>query len=297
MHKTIDFYYTPISPWSFMGLDRLLAVARRQGAGVRFKPIELPRIFATTGHPPIAQRPRALLTYRLRELRRWRDYLGLRLNLEPKHFPIPDRLACLTLVAAQAQGYDVTELTRTLMRACWVEDRDIADPATVIAIANESGMDGAALVAEIDTPAVQQRWAANTDEAIALETIGVPTYAVEGDVFFGQDRLEFLERKLAANAASPAYLIGRIKVKSPPQWAEYVAGVARSLAPFGAEVLFRGQCHAVLAGATDHDRAVVIRFPDQPTLQAWFESEPYRRLIPLREAAADVMLVSYDAVE
>lgn len=297
MGPTIDFYYTPMSPWSFMGLERLLVIARRHGATVRFKPVELPRIFATTGYQPITQRPPALLANRMQELRRWRAFLGLEMNLEPKYFPVPDKLACLTIAAALEAGHDATDLTRALMRGCWVQERDISDPDTVAAIAGETGLDGAGLVAATNSEAVARRLDAHTDEAIAHQAIGVPTYVAGGEVFFGQDRLEFLDRQLAGRDAPPAYLIGHIRVKAPEQWQRYVAGVAASLAPFAGEIVVRGARQAILAGTTEHDRAVVIRFRDQATLRAWFESPAYQALIPLRDEAADVLIASFDAAD
>lgn len=92
----------------------------------------------------------------------------------------------------------------------------------------------------------------------------------------------------------PAYLIGHITVKDPELWKTYVAGVQKSLIPFGAEVLFRGTRAAVLSGEHGHQRAVVIKFADQPRLQSWYSSHAYQELIPIRDRAADVVLISYD---
>ncbi len=92
-----------------------------------------------------------------------------------------------------------------------------------------------------------------------------------------------------------AYLIGHITVKDPVQWKVYVDGVAKSLSPFGAEVIFRGKRASVLAGGHPYQNAVVIKFPDQPTLQNWYNSQAYQALIPIRDKAAEVVLISYDA--
>ena len=94
----------------------------------------------------------------------------------------------------------------------------------------------------------------------------------------------------------PAYLIGTMTVKDAALWALYVEGVAKSLAPFDAEVVFRGQRAAALAGEQSRELAVVIRFADQAALQAWFHSEAYQELIPLRDRAADVVITSYDQI-
>jgi uncharacterized protein (DUF1330 family) len=91
-----------------------------------------------------------------------------------------------------------------------------------------------------------------------------------------------------------AYLVGHVTVKDPGRWQQYVAGVARSLEPYGGEVVFRGRRASLLAGAHGHDRAVVIRFADHAALLRWFGSPAYQALVPLRDAAADVVLVGYE---
>ena len=92
-----------------------------------------------------------------------------------------------------------------------------------------------------------------------------------------------------------AYLIGHITIKNPDKWQTYVEGVRKSLMPFEAEVVFRGKRATVLAGEHPHENTVVIKFSDQPTLQQWYNSEDYQRLIPNRDEAADVVIISYNA--
>ena len=91
-----------------------------------------------------------------------------------------------------------------------------------------------------------------------------------------------------------AYLVGQIRVKDAEKWQQYVAGVAESLQPYDAQIVFRGKRLAVLAGEHDRDLTVVICFADQQTLQAWFDSDLYQSLIPLRDSAADVTIITYD---
>ena len=93
----------------------------------------------------------------------------------------------------------------------------------------------------------------------------------------------------------PAYLIGHITVRDQKKWDIYTAGVKRSLEPFHSELVFRGNRHAVLAGRHDYDQTVVIRFDDQEELHRWYDSEAYQSLIPIRDSAADVVIISYDA--
>ena len=92
----------------------------------------------------------------------------------------------------------------------------------------------------------------------------------------------------------PAYIIGHISIKKPEKWKIYVEGVQKSLMPFNGNVVFRGKSATVLAGTHPHEHTVVIYFPDQPTLQQWYKSKEYQDLIPIRDEAADVVIISYD---
>ena len=92
-----------------------------------------------------------------------------------------------------------------------------------------------------------------------------------------------------------AYLVGHINVKDDELWQQYVSGVAESIAPFDANVIFRGKLDKVLAGQHEHDLVVVIEFTDMPELNKWFGSEKYQSLIPIRDKAADVVITTYNA--
>ena len=92
-----------------------------------------------------------------------------------------------------------------------------------------------------------------------------------------------------------AYLIGHITINNPEKWKIYVEGVQKSLIPFEADVVFRGKRATVLTGRHLHQDTVVIKFPDQPTLQKWYQSDAYQALIAVRDEAADVVIISYNA--
>lgn len=201
MPTLVDFYFTPISPWTYFGMARFRAMAARYRAAVNYKPVDLGPMFASVGVKPLKDRPEPLKRNRLNELRRWRDFLALPLNLHPKFFPTSPIPSSRLIIAARRQGHDVGELSEALMRACWVEERDISDPATCIDIANACSLDGAALEAASRGAEVQDEFEANTKEALSRYIWGSPSYYVEGELFFGQDRLPFLERRLADLAA------------------------------------------------------------------------------------------------
>jgi len=197
MPKALDYYFTPISPWTYLGSERLAAMAERHGIAVRVKPVDYGVIFPKTGGLPLAQRPKERQAYRLMELKRWPKQLGMPLTLHPKHFPAPDLLAATVILAAGETGGDPLRLANAIGRAVWVEERNIADAATLEAIATATGHDGAALLAKASDPAIRAKREALTQEALAAGVFGAPTYVVDGELFWGQDRLDFLERKLA----------------------------------------------------------------------------------------------------
>jgi len=198
MPTVIDYYLTPISPWTYLGGLRLEAIAQRHGATVRVKPVDFGTIFPKTGGLPLAQRAKERQAYRLMELQRWRKRLGVPLTLHPAHFPVPDLLAAGVILAAGEAGGDALGLANAIGRAVWAEERNIADPATLQALATANGHDGAALLARAGDAAIAERRQALTQEALAAGVFGAPTYVVDGELFWGQDRLDFLEEKLSA---------------------------------------------------------------------------------------------------
>jgi len=198
MSKTIDYYFTPVSPWTHFGHERLRALARQHGAVIRPKPVDFGRVFRVSGGVPLKQRPLQRQAYRMFELARWRDHLGIPIKLEPKFFPAAADLAAKAIVAAAPHGADrQMAIAGAFLEACWEADANVADPATLEAIANAHGMDGAALLAAAASPSTQSTYDALTQEAIDHQVFGAPTYLIDGEPFWGQDRLEFVARKLA----------------------------------------------------------------------------------------------------
>ena len=200
MGKTVDYYFSPISPWTYLGHARFAGMAQRHGAVVNVKPTDLGKVFPVSGGVPVAKRAPQRQAYRMVELKRFRDHLKLPLTLQPKFFPAPADLAAQYIIAAgRAGGSDAAmRLAGALLRACWAEERNIADAETLNTICREQGMDAAALAAAAQSDAVKVEYEGNTQQAIACNIFGAPSYVVDGEIFWGQDRLEFVERALAA---------------------------------------------------------------------------------------------------
>ncbi len=199
MTRDIDYYFAPVSPFTYLGHERFVAIAGRHGASVSVKPIDLGRVFAVSGGLPLKQRAPQRQAYRLLELARWSKHLGLPLNVQPRHFPVPAELAAKWILAAHEEG-DVSgalKLTGALLRAVWAEERNIADADTLAAIASEQGLDAKSLAQGATAADIGQRYEALTQEAIDRQVFGAPTYIYRDEPFWGQDRLDFLDRALA----------------------------------------------------------------------------------------------------
>lgn len=199
MGKTVEYFIAPQSPWTYLGHARFVAIAKKHGAQVLLKPCDVNKVFAASGGVPVSQRPPQRQAYRLAELTRWSKHLGMPLTLHPKFFPVPgEASAKLVIAAQQAAGTDkALDLLGALGRACWAEEKNIADTDTLAAVANSVGLDGAGLLTLSAGDAVAADYAHNTDDAIAANVFGVPWYRVDGEGYWGQDRLDFVEQALS----------------------------------------------------------------------------------------------------
>ncbi len=199
MSLQVDYFLAPQSPWTFLGHARFVSIARAAGATVRVRPMDLARIFPLTGGLPLPRRAPARQAYRLVELERFAAHLGERLNLHPKFFPVVgDPSARLITAVREHDGADAAlRIAGAVLRAVWVEERDIADPLTLSALLRESGLAPGRLD-DAQAPAVQAAYDADTDAALAAGVFGAPSYVIDGELFWGQDRLEFVQRRLQA---------------------------------------------------------------------------------------------------
>ncbi len=199
MPATIDYYFATVSPWAFLGHARFVAIAQAAGATVRVKPVDLGVIFPVSGGLPLAKRAPQRQAYRLVELRRFSSLLGIPLHPQPAHFPVDGNDAARLILAADtAHGPAAAlDLAHRVGRAIWAEQRNVADRATLAALVAEAGLPDSLLhPAAMD--AADARYAACTAEARELGVFGAPTYVIDGELFWGQDRLDFVERRLQA---------------------------------------------------------------------------------------------------
>ncbi len=197
MSTAIDYFFTVVSPWSYLGDARLRQITERYDVNLTHKPVNTPTIFSRTGGLQLKERSDQRKAYRMQELKRWRDQLNIELTLEPRFFPTNDQLAARTIVATQRIGKDPSELVHGLMRACWVEDQDVAEASVVKSVLDAVGLESETLLAHADNEDCRSEIEANTEEAISRNVFGVPAYVIGDELFWGQDRLDFVERLLS----------------------------------------------------------------------------------------------------
>ena len=197
MSKTVDYYFAPQSPWTYLGHERFVAMAEKAGASIRVMPVDLGRVFPISGGLPLPKRAPQRQVYRLVELGRFSKYLQLPMNISPKYFPVSGDDAAKLIIAVDIHDGTVQAMrvASAIQKACWAEERDIAAEQTLSEILAFLGL-SAQRIEQSRTPAVQERYDLDTQRAIDMGVFGAPTYVLDGEMFWGQDRLDFVERKL-----------------------------------------------------------------------------------------------------
>ena len=199
MRRTVDYYFAPQSPWMYLGHERFAELLQRTGAQVRVLPVDLGQVFPVSGGLPLPQRAPQRQAYRLVELRRFSEALGIPLNPQPRCFPVAGDPAgwLITAVAQQDGEAAAMRLTGAVGRAVWAQERDIADATVLAELLDECGLDPQRL-AQSQQDSVKALFAAHTAQAIDAGVFGAPSYVIDGEIFWGQDRLDFVERRLMA---------------------------------------------------------------------------------------------------
>jgi 2-hydroxychromene-2-carboxylate isomerase len=197
MSGSIDYYYSTRSIYAYFGAERIVALARAAGRTLVHKPVDLSRVVPASGSLAFEQRPVSHKRYFFgREIERWSETLGIPVIVDPVHHFGDRTWSAGFVIAAQQQGADVDTLHTAILRALWQDDRDLGDPQVLSQIALEAGLDPAPLHAAAHSAAVQATFVQNSEEAVTRGVFGSPTYIVDGDMVYGQDRLMMVERAL-----------------------------------------------------------------------------------------------------
>ena len=194
----IDYYVSLNSPWTHLGAARIEAMAMAADATMRVYPVDFGVIFAASGGLPLPKRSAQRQAYRLVELARWRDRLGIPIRVEPKFFPCSEQLSAPCVIGVRETMGDAPaiKLAHRVLKAVWQEDKDAGDGATLAALIGDVGLDADQVLKLGRDPRWAERRIADTEAALKRGVFGAPSYVIGEEIFWGQDRLGFVERRL-----------------------------------------------------------------------------------------------------
>jgi len=198
MAATIDYFLSPQSPWTYLGHERFAAIAAKAGATVNVLPVDLGRVFPVSGGLPLAKRAPQRQAYRLLELKRFSEHLALPMNVQPKYFPVNGDDAAKLIIAVDVHDGTAAamKIAGAVMKGVWVDQANIADPTVLQSMLAACELPARRLD-DAQTQLVHERYEQDSQRAIDSGVFGAPAYVVDGEMFWGQDRLDFVERKLA----------------------------------------------------------------------------------------------------
>jgi 2-hydroxychromene-2-carboxylate isomerase len=202
MAQHIDYYASLNSPWTHLGAARIEALAAQYGASLRIWPVDFGTIFAGSGGLPLPKRSPQRQAYRLQELARWRDALGIPIQIHPKFFPANELPGAACVIALRETQGDAPaiRLAHRILKALWEEDKNTGEAETLAALITECGLDADAVMRLGAEPRWLEKRQADTEAALARGVFGAPCYVIGQDIFWGQDRLEFVAQRLARGA-------------------------------------------------------------------------------------------------
>lgn len=201
MARQITYYFSMVSPWAMIGHKLFMDIVARHGLAVDYRPMDLLAVFGETGGVPLPRRHPNRLKHRSLELQRWRAERGLDFNLKPRVFSFNPSLADRLVIAQQERGEDPDPFIRSGFAAIWQEDKDLADEAVLREALGAAGRNGEALLARAEEADIVARYEGNTRAAVADGVFGSPCYIFQGEHFWGQDRIEMLDRAIASGRA------------------------------------------------------------------------------------------------
>ena len=199
MSTSIDYYFTCISPFAYLGHKKLMEIANTHGKTVQFKPFNIFDVWEISGATPPAERPAVRQRYRKIEIQRAAVMRDTCMNPSPEFFPTNPAPADLCICALAHLGKDPAKFSQEVGRAVWERNLQVADEKVLISLLDECGVDGEEVLALSKTDAITTLRNSNTQAAIQADAIGAPAYVYKGEVFWGQDRLEYLEQMIASD--------------------------------------------------------------------------------------------------
>lgn len=196
MKPFIDYYVWLNSDWAYLGAERFRTICDELDVQINLKPVDLPYVYSQTGGIVLEKRAKARQDYRIAELKRWTKRLGININFAPKYMcPNADLASCLVIAVDEA-GEDAYALHEAILRAEWVEERDISSPDELQRILKEQGLDETRYLEQANNQNIVAKYRKYTQEAIEQGVFGSPFYVYEDELFWGQDRLGMLRETI-----------------------------------------------------------------------------------------------------
>jgi 2-hydroxychromene-2-carboxylate isomerase len=202
MARSIDYYFSLVSPWAYIGHVTFMDVMQSHGVTVKFKPMSLAAVFPETGGLPLAKRAPARQRYRILELQRWREKRGVRLNVHPKFWPFNVETADHLTVAIVQSGANPDQFLRKAFTAVWADEKNLGEEGTLAALADDVGLPGEKLLAVAKSGDIKKIYQQNIADALAIDAFGSPCYVFNGEAFWGQDRIELLDDALKSKRSA-----------------------------------------------------------------------------------------------
>jgi 2-hydroxychromene-2-carboxylate isomerase len=196
MARRITCYFTTVSPWAYIGHALFLKISREHDVAIDWKPVNLGEVFPQTGGLPLAKRAPARQRYRMFELQRWREKRALNFSLHPKNWPFDCTLADRSIIALAQSGRNPAAYIGGVFKAVFEDERNCADETVLAEILGTDGHDAPSILSSARSPETEAAYKNNIAEALAAGVFGSPTYIREGELFWGQDRLELLDDAL-----------------------------------------------------------------------------------------------------
>ncbi len=191
----IKYFMSHGSPWTFLGHKKVMKISKDNGCELEILPVNFGDIFPVSGGLPVHKRPLQRQAYRLQELKRWSEYLRINLNIQPKYFPSKSLLPSNVIISLKLLNFDnIFEIANTIMEGMWVKQIDIDDQINLKKILLRYHKTAEEILEFAKSDIVKNELKKYTEDAIKLSVFGAPTYIIDDQVFWGQDRLDFVER-------------------------------------------------------------------------------------------------------
>tara|TARA_B100000925_G_scaffold290554_1_gene276049 strand:- start:954 stop:1550 length:597 start_codon:yes stop_codon:yes gene_type:complete len=193
---TIDYFMSPSSPWTYLGSKLFTKLAGENKRLVNVYPVNFGKIFPISGGLPLPKRAPQRQAYRLLELHRWKSRRKSTMKVEPNNFPSTAALPSLAIIAARELGHDALKFSNSILAALWEEDLNIDDPDIIGLLCERSNLNQQAILEYAYSNEAEEKYESYTNFAIKKGVFGAPSYIVDGELFWGQDRLDFVSEKL-----------------------------------------------------------------------------------------------------